>query len=183
MTPTFETKRLLLVPRGLEDCKAIQELFPVWEIVRYLTAKVPWPYPEDGSLRNYLDLVQPAVESGDEWHWTLRLKSAPEQVIGVICLCRGETENRGFWLGVPWQGQGLMTKAVEAVTQYWFDTLGFERLRVPKAVNNVASRKISERGGMRVVEAQEKEYVCGRLWSETWEITAAEWRLQKRRDG
>jgi RimJ/RimL family protein N-acetyltransferase len=31
---------------------------------------------------------------------------------------KGETNNRGFWMGLPWQGQGLMSEAVEAVTDY-----------------------------------------------------------------
>ncbi len=32
-----------------------------------------------------------------------------------------------------------MTEAVEVVTDYWFDTLGFPVLRAPKAVANIAS--------------------------------------------
>ena len=44
-----------------------------------------------------------------------------------------------------------MTEAVEAVTDYWFPVLGFPVLRVPKAVANTASRRISEKIGMRVV--------------------------------
>jgi ribosomal-protein-alanine N-acetyltransferase len=46
---------------------------------------------------------------------------------------------------------------------------------VPKAVENVGSRRISEKTGMRVVEMKESEYVSGRLQTEVWEITAEEW--------
>ena len=38
-----------------------------------------------------------------------------------------------------------MTEAVIAVNDYWFDVLGFAVLRAPKAVLNVASRRISEK--------------------------------------
>jgi len=48
-------------------------------------------------------------------------------------------------------------------------------LRVPKAVANVRSRRISERSGMRVVKTAERDYVGGRFLAETWEITAKEW--------
>ena len=43
-----------------------------------------------------------------------------------------------------------MTEACEVVTEYWFSTPKFPVLRVPKAVANMASRRISEKEGMRV---------------------------------
>ena len=175
MTPTLYTRRLELRPLELDDARQTQVLFPQWEIVRYLANIVPWPYPADGALTHYRDRVLPAVARGDEWHWSLRLKSAPQQLIGSIGLMRTENNNRGFWLGLPWHGQGLMTEAVEAATDYWFDDLKFPVLRTSKAVVNAASRRISEKLGMRVVAVEEKDHVSGRLVSELWEITSAEW--------
>jgi [ribosomal protein S5]-alanine N-acetyltransferase len=175
----LETNRLLLRPLELADAEQAQRLFPKWEIVRFLTNRVPWPHPEDGALTHYRDNVFPAIARGERWAWSLRLKSAPERLIGSISLMKGETENRGFWLGLPWQGQGLMSEAAEAVTDYWFDELGFAVLRVPKAAANTASRRISEKQGMRVVAVEERDYVGGRFLTEIWEITAEEWRARK----
>jgi len=110
----------------------------------------------------------------------LRLKAKPAQVIGTINLRTRENENRGFWLGLPWQGQGLMSEACEVVTDFWFDTLKYPVLRAPKAVVNSASRRISEKQGMRIVATEERDYVSGRLLSEIWEISAEEWRARKR---
>ncbi len=180
MTPTLSTPRLLLPPLELADAPQIQLLFPHWEVVRYLAAQVPWPYPADGAYRHIRDMALPAVERGEAWHWTLRLKSAPDQIIGSIDLRKKENDNRGFWLGLPWQRQGLMTEACEAVTDFWFDTLNFPVLRAPKAVANVASRRISEKQGMRLVATEDRDYVSGRFPSEIWEITAQEWRARKR---
>jgi RimJ/RimL family protein N-acetyltransferase len=45
MVPEGATERLILRPLALADAAAIQELFPHWEIVRYLLNRVPWPYP------------------------------------------------------------------------------------------------------------------------------------------
>ena len=181
MTPELATRRLLLRPLELADAEQVQMLFPHWEIVRYLANTVPWPYPPDGAFTYYRDQALPAVERGEEWHWTLRLKSAPEQVIGSIALLRKENNNRGFWLGLPWHRQGLMSEACEVVTDYWFDVLRSPVLRVPKAVVNTASRRISEKGGMRMVATEEREYVSGRLMTEIWEITAEEWRVRRGR--
>jgi len=117
-----------------------------------LNAVVPWPYPADGAYVYYRDVSLPAVQRGDEWHWTLRLKESPKQHIGAIALTRGERDNRGFWLGAPWHGRGLMTEAVVAVNDFWFDVLGFGVLRTPKAALNRASSRISEKTGMRLTD-------------------------------
>ena len=85
-----------------------------------------------------------------------------------------------FGLGLPWQRQGLMTEACDAVTDYWFEVLKFPVLRVPKAIANAGSRRISEKQGMRVIAREDRDFVSGRLPSEIWEITAEEWRRQKK---
>jgi RimJ/RimL family protein N-acetyltransferase len=179
MLPELETERLVLRPVELADAARIHELFARWEIVRLLHAKVPWPFPADGVMTHLREEAIPAMERGEAWDWTLRLKTEPGTIIGRIGLYLGEN-NRGFWMGLPWQGQGLMSEAVSAVTDYWFEVLGFPVLRVPKAVENAASRRISEGMGMRVVEVKASDYVCGRLPTEVWEITAEEWRTWRR---
>ena len=179
MLPILYTQRLLLRPLQLSDAAQVQQLFPHWEIVRYLSARVPWPYPPDGAFTFYRDVAMPAMERGEEWEWMLRLKTHPEQVIGSIGLMKGEHKNRGFWLSLPWHGQGLMSEACDAVTDYWFEVLKFPVLRAPKAVANTASRRISEKQGMRVVDRVERDFVCGRLPAEIWEITADEWRARR----
>lgn len=180
MVPTLETPRLFLRPLALVDVEQVQRIFPQWEVVRYLNAIVPWPYPPDGALTYYRDRALPAIERGDEWHWTLRLKTNPDRIIGAIGLIRGDHDNRGFWLAPEWHRQGLMTEAVVAVNDYWFDGLGFAVLRSPKAIVNLGSRRISEKTGMRVVGTEERNLVSGRLLSEVWEITAEEWRAFRR---
>ena len=99
-------------------------------------------------------------------------------MIGVINLRRGKN-NRGFWLGLDWQGRGLMSEACVWANDYWFEKLGEPVLRVSKAAENITSRRISQKQGMRLVGIEMKDYVSGRLPSEIWEITAEEWRAWK----
>jgi RimJ/RimL family protein N-acetyltransferase len=173
--PTLYTERLILRPLTLEDAEGVQQHFPHWEVVRYLNALVPWPYPPDGA-RSYLEQVAlPAMARGEEWHWSIRLKSAPEGLIGNVSLMDEVDNNRGFWLAPQWQGQGLMAEASAAVTEYWFEVLERPVMRVPKAAPNVASRRISERTGMRLVRTDEGQFVAGRLPKDIWEITREEW--------
>ena len=175
MAPEGETKRLILLPLALDDAPQIQQHFPHWEVVRYLRNAVPWPYPADGALHFIRDFALPAIARGEQWVWTLRPKSAPQQIIGCLDLRKGEEDNRGFWLGLQWQGHGLMSEACLWANDFWFETLGFKVLRVAKAVANTASRRISEKHGMRLVGVMEKDYVSGRLPTEVWEMTAEEW--------
>ncbi|MGU9815425.1 GNAT family N-acetyltransferase [Pseudomonas sp. Larv2_ips] len=173
--PVLLTPRLILRPLVLADAEAIQRQFAHWDVVRYLNAAVPWPYPADGA-RCYLEQVAlPAMARGEQWHWSIRLKSAPEQLIGTISLMDEPDDNRGFWLGPQWQGQGLMTEASAAVTEYWFEVLKRPVLRVPKAAPNIGSRRISERTGMRLIRSQEGRFVEGTFARDIWEITREEW--------
>lgn len=121
----------------------------------------------------------PAIERGDEWIWTIRQREDPSTVIGLISLRKNENENRGFWIDPRWQRRGLMTEACDAVTEFWFETLKHRVMRVKKAIANEGSRRISEKQGMRIIFTSESDYVSGRLPSETWGITADEWRARK----
>jgi hypothetical protein len=68
-----------------------------------------------------------------------------------------------------------MREACEAINAYWFEALERPVMRVPKAVGNLASRRISEREGMRMIGTQQGDFVCGVLFKEVWEMTREEW--------
>ena len=177
--PPLETPRLALRSMEFADLPQVQAIFPQWDIVKHLTASVPWPYPANGAEIFFREMARPARERDEEWLWTIRLKTQPETIIGAITLAKSENENRGFWLDPRFHGQGYMTEACDAVTDFWFEVLKFPVLRAPKAVANEASRRISMKQGMRVIERMERNYVSGRLPAEIWEITAEEWRKRK----
>jgi RimJ/RimL family protein N-acetyltransferase len=176
MVPELTTPRLILRPLELADAEQTQLLFPHWEIVQYLADVVPWPFPPDGAHTHYRDKALPAMARGEAWHWTLRLKSNPAQIVGAIDLRLHAESNRGFWLGIPWQGKGLMTEAAHATTAFWFDVLDMPELRVSKAVANTASRRISQSAGMKLVALTERNFVSGPLPTELYSLTAEDYR-------
>jgi [ribosomal protein S5]-alanine N-acetyltransferase len=173
------TPRLILRPLTLEDAPALQAGFPKWEVVRYLDAVVPWPYPDDGALTYIRDVALPGMQRGEEWYWSIRPRTA-EQLIGAICLRLKQGDNRGFWLDPAWQGQGFMAEACAAVTDFWFEDLGQPVLQAVKAVANTRSRRMSERSFMRMVELIQHDFVSGRLPAEVWEITREAWFARRR---
>lgn len=171
----LQTARLTLTPLQLTDASDIQQLFPHWEVVRYLDSRVPWPYPDDGALTYVRDIVLPAIAAGREWHWMIRLGSESSQSIGSISLYDHPGNNRGFWLAPQWQGKGYIREACKVINAYWFETLARPVMQVPKAVDNQASRKVSQREGMRLIETGEGHFVSGPMLKEIWEMTRAEW--------
>ena len=173
--PTFHTPRLILTPLELADAPVIQRLFPHWEVVRYLDTWVPWPYPDDGALTYVRDHALPAMAARLEWHWMIRIAEEPTQRIGSISLYDQPGNHRGFWLAPQWQGRGYMREACVVINTYWFETLGRPVMQVPKAVSNQASRRVSEREGMRMIGTQQGDFVCGALLKEVWEMTREEW--------
>ena len=67
-TPLLETRRLTLRPLSRQDVPAIQRRFPQWEVVRYLTARVPWPYPSDGAATHVAQCdFSPRAISSRQW--------------------------------------------------------------------------------------------------------------------
>jgi len=185
-TPTLETPRLLLLPLTLDDAVQAQPLFAHWEIVRHLASQVPWPFPPDGVHAFYRDTALPAMARGDQWHWSIRTKTNPTQLIGSIALVAqpqppGHVHNRGFWIGRPHQGRGYATEAAIAATDFWFDTLGFPTLTVPKARANEPSRRISLSTGMTLLRTETHHFVSGPLPTDIWHLTAEQWRSHCKR--
>lgn len=151
----------------------------MWEVVRWLGAVVPWPYPDDGAETFVWQIALPAMAAGTAWHWSIRRKAEPERLIGVITLSDVEDQNRGFWIDPAWQGRGFATEASEAATDYWFEVLDKAVLRVPKAIANPASRRISEKQGMWVVRRLGLPLVSGVEEAELWEIDRQTWRRRR----
>jgi len=155
-TPVLETERLILRPLRLEDAPAIQRRFPRWEIVRYLNAQVPWPYPPDDAATHVAQCVAEMAE-GEKHYWTITLKGEPDEPIGRIDLWPDDgvsRDMRGFWLDPEYQGQGLMTEAAERVTEYAFVELRWPHLWLSNAEANSASGRIKEKQGAQFVACE-----------------------------
>lgn len=178
--PTLETPRLWL--RGLKfaDAPRMQNLVNHWEIARYLAGGFPWPYPEDGAVTFLKNGVMDS-QGIDNWAWGLFLKNPTtpndEGVIGVISLRKKNPEgNRGFWLGLPYHGQGLMTEASEAVNRFAFEVVGFDKLILRNAVKNNASSRIKQKNGAILIRIEPSKSVDPTLTeSEVWELTRDAW--------
>ena len=184
VVPQFYTQRLILKAISIQDSEAYTRHFVDYEVIRHLSAAVPWPYPEAGVLE-YLEKDVLPNQGNGRWDWGIFLKSNPDELIGSIGLWHpGVPENRGFWLGQKFWGQGLMTEAVEPVSRYAFFDLGFRNLMFANALGNLASRKVKEKSGARVLEIIPGAFVDKKYTKkEVWELSKAEFLKHHGEDG
>jgi RimJ/RimL family protein N-acetyltransferase len=176
MPPTLETERLILRPITPADFPIYQKNFNDYEVIRYLAAIVPWPYPENGVEEYYRNVIVPKQDK-DYWHWGIFSKVNLNEVIGGIDLWRNSNvDNRGFWLARKHWGQGYMTEAATRINDHAFDDLGFEVLYFGNAKSNIGSRKIKEKTGAVYVGTRPFKYVDPSVTeSENWKLTKEDW--------
>ena len=182
--PVLDTPRLRLRPLRLSDARRIQELFPQWEVVEFMTAAIPWPYPEDGA-RQFIESVLPKMAAGTQYDWAITLKDADDDLlIGIISLYPEGADNRGFWLGRGYQRQGLMTEAMSAVNDFAFDVLGMPHLTLNNAEPNTGSHRLKEISGAKIIQINDDVlYVGGRFRQIQWRLTREDWRAAQSAGG
>jgi len=87
------------------------------------------------------------------WVWTV---SSPDrrEGAGIILLMAGDSSAEiGILMLREWQGHGLGTHAVNAITEYCFNTLCLLRVESRQRPNNVGWERLMERCSFRRVES------------------------------
>jgi len=176
-TPVLTTERLILRPPRQTDTPALQRRFPQWEVVRYLHAEVPWPYPEDGAATNMTQTLE-QLARGEKSCLSIVLKGGPDEPIGRIDLWADDGEKRdqrGFWLDPDYWGKGVMTEAANQVTDYALVELGWPHLWLSNAEINRGSHRVKEKQGATIIERTARAYVYGEGVKVTWLLTRDAW--------
>ena len=68
----LETKRLKLIPVTLEDRENYLKYFVDYEVIRFLSQAVPWPYPDDG-VDYFINEMVATFQGVSRWVWGLHL--------------------------------------------------------------------------------------------------------------
>jgi RimJ/RimL family protein N-acetyltransferase len=142
--PVLKTGRLVLRAPRLADAKAIVALIGDRRVAENLS-RVPHPY----SRADAEDFIATANSAPDELNFLI---STPDgDVLGGCGIgVRREPEPEiGYWLGVPFWGNGYATEAVRAVLDHAFADLGHETILGAARVSNPASRRVLEKCGFQ----------------------------------
>ena len=89
----------------------------------------------------------------------------------------------GYWLGHEYQGKGIMTRAVRALTGYAIDTLNINRVHIITDVRNTASAAIPKRLNYRHEGVRHEWYHFRDEWRDVdlWVMLGRDWRDMTKR--
>lgn len=147
MNPVFlRTERLFLRPYTRDDIPQFLPLISAREIAA-TTLRIPHPY----SQADAEDQVRRSQESDDSIRLAIFLKATSELIGGAGL--RLELDHHraelGYWIGVPYWGNGYATEAARAMVKYGFEEMKLHRIYATYYSNNPASGKVLRKLGMK----------------------------------
>jgi ribosomal-protein-alanine N-acetyltransferase len=178
--PTLTTERLVLRPFAIEDAPAVQRLAGAREVAES-TLLIPHPYPEGAAD----EWIRGHDEQSVNHIFAIARRDGGE-VMGAIGLHLERAHERaeiGYWIGVPYWGNGYVTEAAAAVVGYAFEHLGVHRVFAYHFARNPASGRVLAKIGMRPEGTMRQHLV---KWGERvdvhyYGILREDW-LNRRRD-
>ena len=158
------TARLLLRPLEAVDAATARRLAGD-KRVALMTARIPHPYPE-GLAETWIAETRTSLARGDDITLALEpldhaLLRDGDTMIGTMRLdLRGHNGKGelGYWIGVPYWGQGLATEAARAMVAHGFGALGLDYIWAGHMDENPASGRVLE----KVRFTHEGAYDCNR---------------------
>ncbi len=96
----------------------------------------------------YIESVITAPEECFEYIFTIRKQG---EFVGIAGFRDTDRLNKkteiGYWLSENYQKQGIVTKTVQKLCDFAFDTLEMNRIQIRCALGNIPSKKIPQRLG------------------------------------
>jgi RimJ/RimL family protein N-acetyltransferase len=147
--PTLTTARLTLRPFTLDDAEALRILASDHAIYR-TTANIPHPYPE-GQAEQWIATHHSQFYARKSVSLAITAQ-ATGTLLGTIALHLHATNNRaelGYWVGVPYWGNGYCTEAAQAMLHYGFEVLDLHKIIAQHQFDNAASGCVMQKAGMQ----------------------------------
>lgn len=110
-------------------------------------------WPAHTSVENSREIIRGVLLAPETYAVVLKEAGHP---VGSIGLMRGKASNIGipdtegeigYWLGVPYWGQGLIPEAVREMMRYGFEDLGLGKIWCGYFDGNTKSRRVQEKCG------------------------------------
>lgn len=149
MQPTFLTERLIVRPRDIGDLDACLAMDRDPEVTKFIPG--PWQDPE---AHRVFVTARIAEDFGPGLgYWSILAKDAPSTFLGWILLIPDDTVGPDIEVGwrltrATW-GRGIAAEAARPVIDHAFGTLGLDRIIANIHPDNLASRRLAEKLGLR----------------------------------
>lgn len=146
--PRLETPRLLLRQLTPADAPALVALAGE-SAVALNTLNIPHPY-RSTDAHHWLELSAAAHQAGTGVTFALEQKSTGGFIgsIGLRIEPRFDRAEAGYWLGVSYWNQGLMSEALAAVLRFGFEALGLNKILATHFRSNLGSGAVMRKNGM-----------------------------------
>jgi len=143
----MQTERLILRPWNEQDADSL------YEYAKDCRVGPVAGWPAHTSVDNSKEIIQTILSAKETYAVCLK---EDDRAIGSIGLMIGSKSNIGlpddeaevgYWIGVPFWGQGLIPEAMRLIMQYAFDDLGIKKLWCGYFDGNEKSRRVQEKCG------------------------------------
>jgi RimJ/RimL family protein N-acetyltransferase len=156
---------VLLRPFEVNDASRMQQLANNMNVSRNLRDYFPHPYTLDDAHQ----FISKFLKQEPRTIFAIEYKG---EYVGNVGLAKGDdvyrkTAEIGYFIGEPYWNLGIMTKAVELITEYGFKELGLLRIHTGIFEFNKASMRVLEKCGFQnegVFRAS--IFKEGRIWDE-----------------
>lgn len=154
----LETQRLLLRPWQDGDAE---------DLYRYASSPLVGPaagWPAHTSVENSLEIIRGVLSAPETYAVVPKAVGRPVGSVGLMVggasnLSLPDTQGElGYWIGVPFWGQGLIPEAAEALLYRGFGELGLENIWCGHFDGNEKSRRVQEKCGFVYQYTREQVY-------------------------
>lgn len=145
-TKELRTSRLHLRPYRAEDARAV---FDGWMGVAEICEQLDWQPHQDVSVTaRLLDMWIESYQSPTVYHWCITMDA---RVAGDIMVCKWNQDDRwcelGYCVAREFAGQGIATEALQSVSRFLLDEVGFHRIQLKHTEGNIASGRVMQKCG------------------------------------
>ncbi len=173
----LETARLRILPYNEADIAELVPLIGAREVAA-TTGRIPHPYTVEDA-REFLA----KIETDREVSLAVTLRDSGRLIggIGLRLVEQQQHAELGYWLGVPYWGNGYATEAAQEILRYGFVQLNLHRIFATHFKANLASGRILIKIGMRHEGCQRGHF---RKWDqfvdlELYGVLREEWRISR----
>jgi len=145
-----------LRPWAINDIDSLIEYANNFEIAKFLTDAFPHPY----TIENGKSFIAFATKDDPIHIFAIDIDGQAVGGIGIHPQSDVYKKNAelGYWLGEPFWGKGIMTKAIQQMIGFAFKTYDINRVFARPFGTNIASQRVLEKTGFKLEAKFEKTF-------------------------
>jgi len=148
--PEISDDKFVIRSLRTDDVQAVYEA--ARESIPEISVWMSWCHP-NYSIEETKQFIasRSLAEAGDEWYSFGVFEKQSGRFLGCIGLNFinrvHQMANLGYWVRTSATGRGVATAATRLVARYGLESLGFQRIEILAAVDNVPSQRVAEKAG------------------------------------